>query len=65
MCEELIYFCAKNKKSTKEEDGPTPQGEEKKGGTPAEETEKAREKRLLEEVKKGKIEIAPSKSERE
>lgn len=33
--------------------------------TPEQETAKAREKRLLEEVKQGKIEIVPSKQERD
>jgi len=64
MCEELIYFCAKNKKVVKDEDGPTIQEEEVEDvAATTEETDKA--KRLNEDVTKGKIEIAPSKSERE
>ena len=61
MCEELIYFCARHKKVIKDEDGPATQEEEVKDVAAT--TEEA--KRLNEDVSKGKIEIAPTKSERE
>lgn len=55
LCEELIYFCARNRKAE-----PTPVSKPVAACEDAE-----RDKRLQEEVKKGKVEVALSKAERE
>lgn len=64
MCEELIYFCAKNKKRQADEEGPTQEGEEENKTTPGGNADSDRIKRLEEDIKKGKIEVAPAKNER-
>lgn len=64
LCEELIYFCARNtKKSEEDKDGPEVEAETRQAAA-SEETDKARAKRLEEDVKKGKVEIALSKKDR-
>lgn len=58
LCEQLIYFCARNKRKT-EENGPA--AEETKQ---ASQTAQARENKLKEDIEKGKVEVAISKAER-
>ena len=63
LCEDLIYFCARNMK--KSGAGQDDDNDEESKRTADEETAKAREKRLADAVNQGKVEVAKSKAERE